>query len=154
MINYANIQGRGTAVRPSLISLISVNERPKLSVIQENIPVERTPNPPSSVPFLRVLFLQRAGITGDSTKPAVLSKKVCSVLIHVGFSREFWSLPAVPCSRPEPGLRPGAVGVSLTPCPRSIPFQIQMSSVTFLVPTRCSRLLSCFFFHVSPAGLQ
>ncbi|XP_063273675.1 histone-lysine N-methyltransferase SETD2 isoform X2 [Prinia subflava] len=60
--------------------------------------METIPNPPFPITFLRVLFLWRVGITGDNTKPAVLSKKVCSVLIHVGFSREFRSLPFVLCS--------------------------------------------------------
>lgn len=41
-------------------------------------------------------------------------------------------------------------GVSLAPCPKSFPFQIQMSNVAFLVPTWCSHLLFLFFFSMFP----
>lgn len=111
-----------------------------------NIQMERIPNPPFSVTFLRLLFLQRVGITGGSTKPAVLSRKVCSVLIHVGFSREFWSLPTVPC---WVCVRVPSVFPSLhVPNPSHPKSTCPMFHFLFLPAVHT--FFSCFFFSMFP----
>lgn len=108
----------------------------------------RIPNPPFPIPFLRVSFLQRVGITGANTEPAVLSRKVCSVPIHVGFSREFWRLPAVPCSRQgQVCVRVLSVFPSLR-VPRPSHSESRCPTLHFLFLPDVHTFFSCFFFFV------
>lgn len=100
--------------------------------------------------FLRVLFLQHVGITGDNTKPAVLSKKVCSVLIHVGFSREFWSLPTVPCSPQSPVCVQVLLVFSSLRVPHPSHSKSRCPMLHFLFLPAVHTFFSCFFFSMFP----
>lgn len=87
---------------------------------------------------------------GDNTKPAILSKKVCSVLIHVGFSGEFWTLPTVLCSPPEPGLCPSAAVFPSLHVPGPSLSRSRCPVFHFLFLPGVHTFFSCFFFSMFP----